>query len=858
MHIIPSIYDVSVYQDSSLEEITEIIRTKFLDEVIKISQTKNKAERNALKIQLPAFTLAEFSGGRITKENFVETKYLIFDIDSLPSKSEADTAASAFRDIALFVFKTPSLRGIKFVIEMDRPITKEIYDGNWKFYYQYFSETYNRWKLDNAYRSFHTFFSHDGGCKLNPKRKLYPVYDLYTIKETRDINPDTINPGEVADVCEFLSNSHPLNYTEWMSCALALKTIVDQDQALELFLLIGSKDDTPDHKHRDWAGKYRTVGEPKDITIASLFWIAQQRGYKRKRAFSENGQGRYSPFGKKDEGLYYKGKLMFGFSDIEIKYTIIDSGGNKTMLSIDGYDFIVPTTALNSPGEFSKEIMRSVPRFTYMAMTKDAPAYDALFRYLAMMRSPDIVTKLPGLGEVKKGIWNLGNAVIVNGSIFPFSEIVYTHEHTGFMLDQSDQLNVQSSTKFWERMASLFDFYDEWAAVAIGWAFANIFFEEIIKNMMGFPMLFIHGRTRSGKSQLAHLILSMFGVKNPENDADFKLNMDKASKKAMERVKDRSAGIPHMFDEYGGGTNMRRRDEHFLVLKSMYDASGSTRAVFSNDNRVHKMHIRSGSIFTSCSKPTEEEAINRCVFVNLDGLSDSKDSMAYENELGGDQRNDLSSFIIIASMRATWPMYMKHYNVAIKNVYNYTANNRVAKNYALVLAGWELFLEIVGDKVDPPEISKEWWVNNILKAQEYIDDQNIAQVFVMSLYYQYGQLAEHQRGWMSIGAKDVTFEGGIQSVTALSFSWEQAYLHFKKTYPLEIVPSKSELRKRLMEIPTFVENTTMYFPNGRSSYGYTFLIEPPTHILHDNIARLNKRKAEKALPEPSPQDEIPF
>ena len=131
-----------------------------------------------------------------------------------------------------------------------------------------------------------------------------------------------------------------------------------------------------------------------------------------------------------------------------------------------------------------------------------------------------------------------------------------------------------------------------------------------------------------------------------------------------------------MFDEYGGGTNMRRRDEHFLVLKSMYDASGSTRAVFSNDNRVHKMHIRSGSIFTSCSKPTEEEAINRCVFVNLDGLSDSKDSMAYENELGGDQRNDLSSFIIIASMRATWPMYMKHYNIAIKNVYNYTANNQ--------------------------------------------------------------------------------------------------------------------------------------------------------------------------------------
>ena len=859
-YLIPSIYDVGNYEPITIPEIVRKINKENLLLVQRIRGTENKRERNAEKLKLPAFVLGEFRGGRITRENFISTRYLIFDIDDI-GKSETDAAISTYREVALFTFRSPSGKGLKFVIEMKEDVTDDILDGNRDYYYKYFSETYSRWPIDKAYKSLHTFFSNDGECRINENRPLFDVYSIQTIQSVRDVNHQTVSESEVADVCEYLANSSPLNYAEWTACALALRTMPNREEAKELFMTIGSKDDSPDHKHRDWGRKFDQVGEPKKVTIATLFWIAQQRGYRRKQAYTADGMGRNCPFDITPEGMRIGGRLMFGFRDIEVRFTIIDRiQGNKTMVVIDGHELMMPSTALNNPTEFSKIIVTEMPVFVYMPMTKESRAYDMLFRYMAATRSNETVVRLPGLGEVSPSIWNLGNAVAIDGSVYPFSEIVKTSEETGYLLDKSDQINVSSSRGFFERTLKLFEFYDNWAAVALGWAFANIFFGDIIKNMMGFPMLFIHGRTRSGKSQLAHLVLSMFGVRNPESDPDFKLNMDKATKKAMERVKDRSAGIPHMFDEYGGGTNIRSREEHFLVLKSMYDASGSTRAVFSNDNKVHKMNIRSGSIFTSCIKPSEEEAINRCVFVNLDGLSDGKDSMEYEYQLGGDMRKELSSFILIAIMHGTWAKFMKHYNITVRYCYNYTRNNRVAKNYGIVMAGYETFRRIVREKVQLPEIPLEWWAEQIIYADNYIDEKDIVSIFVDKLHYQFGQLAEPQRGWMTREWKEVIIAGSKVAVKTLAFAWTMSYEHISTKYPYLNLPSKTELSKRMKEHPNMIKSASFYFPDG-IAHGFEFIIpEAGSNIDHETVEAMRRlrEKIQGSSMEPEPQDEIPF
>ena len=76
------------------------------------------------------------------------------------------------------------------------------------------------------------------------------------------------------------------------------------------------------------------------------------------------------------------------------------------------------------------------------------------------------------------------------------------------------------------------------------------------------------GDTSSGKTKLAGIILSMFGVRIKDKDTIFKISLTSSTSKGMNRIKHNIFGIPTFFDEYRSG-----RKDHYEMLKKFFEGA---------------------------------------------------------------------------------------------------------------------------------------------------------------------------------------------------------------------------------------------------------------------------------------------
>jgi len=731
-YFIPSVFNPSEFYDISIEDIIKKLRSEYKDLVFSIRQAKDGHQAKQLKKSLPAFTLGEFSG-TVKPSALVSTKYLIYDVDGLKNDIEVMKLKEKVNRFSLFSFITPSNRGVKFVIAMDREITQETYEGNYKFYLEYF-ENILKVDIDKQYRSAQTFFSFDPKCEVNPETCIFKAYDLRVIRQAHDVDEHTVDNGEVTEAVTHLINmKKPLPYYEWISVGLALKTI---PTGREEFLRFAVFDKT----NGDTANKWETIGDPNKITIGTLFHIAGQYGYKRKKQGDTKNKGYKHPFLiKYDSGLGKKAWyletekgiiLCFGFEHIQKEYIIDDPDDNNNahaILNVDGQRVKLPHSSIPN----ANALRTALSGAAIEVHSKDASqCYTYLNTYLARTFTGKRLKECKGFGRVEPNLWNLGNSIVYNGDIFPFEDIFMISETRGMLLEKVPELNIQVRKEFLDKIGKLFHYYKDWAAIAIGWAYINIYFSEFRGN--GFPILFIHGKTASGKTQLGHIIMALFGVVNP-GSSNLKVNMAHSTSVGFMRTKNRANGIPNLLDEYGGKTETQQK-EHFHVLKSLYDASGRLRGVKDNSDRTDLSQINSGTIITSCNTEVQQEAINRCVYICMDGVKSDEQSREWSIDFQGRAMPDLSAFILMCAVRANFAHYEKIYDQCYADLIESGADSRVVENYAKVYAGYKCFREIVSGKANLPDYDSLWWINLIndvtamQKAERAIDKQIIEDI----------------------------------------------------------------------------------------------------------------------------------
>jgi hypothetical protein len=427
---------------------------------------------------------------------------------------------------------------------------------------------------------------------------------------------------------------------------------------------------------------------------------------------------------------------VFGFTSISIQYSIYDpDGGNQLCLLVNGTDIVLPSTTLSSASEFRKAILDKAKCNPYMITSgKFSIFYDMLFNYMDKTKNTLMVQSLHGIGKVSRGVWNFGSVVVVDGMVLPYDPLL-TWQGDGYALDDiSDKICIRDHPVLLKRKLNLMhDVYLEHAATAIGWAVANVFYTEIMHEFAAFPILFMFGKTASGKTKLATIVLSMFGIKNPEKAGAFRISLTSATQTAMARVKHGSVGIPHFFDEYRS-----HRKEHYEMLKNFYEGAGKAMARKTNDAQIHRMEIGSGSIFAAVNKDSEGEAINRCVYIDMNGVkrTDPGAESSFQKEFMSEQGlGELSAFALHIVCEKTWTQFITEYRKLREYIEQslwrdgFAVDSRIQVNYALVGAGYNLCRGLFKNHV--PD---DWWVLMARQTAEYTDESDPVDRFLSHIY----------------------------------------------------------------------------------------------------------------------------
>lgn len=814
MYIIESIFNVSNLTETTLDKIVQKLGSKeMLDLVLPIRHAKKKNERDALKRGLPAFTLCRFND-RADSQGFVSTSYIIYDVDGLNIKDEGgnvitpEKAMARVSKFALFSFISPSGNGIKFVIKMDREMDIIDYRYNRNYYREIISAE-TELKCDDAYNAYHTFFSYTKDVKINPEPYIFAALTPQDATQNNDVNEETLNKSEIADIRDYLAKQK-LDYMDWTVVCFALQKISGGKDA---FRVITEGDSSADHKHRDWEKKWKGCTNPNGITVRSLYHIAFKHGYKRKDKFIEEGRGKYLPFIIKEDGMYYKPKekpaiRVFGFTSISIEYSIYDPiDGNRICLTVNGTELILKSTILMSASEFRKAILSMAKCNPYMiTSSKYVGFYDQLFDYMDKTKNKLIVKSLPGVGRIDNGTWNLGSVIVFNGKVLPYDPLL-VYGDTGYALeDVRNEIYIQDNPLLLKRKLNLLHtVYTEWAATAIGWAVANVFFNEIMNEFAEFPILYLFGKTSSGKSKFAHIILAMFGIKNPRKSSRFKASLTSATEKGLIRIMHNCFCIPHFFDEY--------TKNHYRLVKNIFEGAGTLRAKKTTDAQVDRMDIDAGAILAAVNRDTEGEAINRCVYINMNNVkstevgAESEFNREFMSEKG---LSEISSFIMHIICERTWIQYLAEFRKLRAYIEeslwreNIFVDSRTQVNYAIIGAGYNLCKGLFENHV-----SDDWWVLSAQQTEEYSVEADPVDKF---LSYVHGLIIKNE-GKGVMFAEECENEDEIMLVFHVDHALTEVRKVDKRLDDL-ISLTATEMSKRLRDYQGYIGETT------RWSYSY--------------------------------------
>lgn len=187
----------------------------------------------------------------------------------------------------------------------------------------------------------------------------------------------------------------------------------------------------------------------------------------------------------------------------------------------------------------------------------------------------DLVYMPEQIGRVKKDLWLFGNVAIRDRKIiYPDEEGIFWIDGAGYKPQSLDIDADESSTsliaslnmkdvdigQIAERMKHCIGGYE--AYIAIGWALATIFSDDIFKAYKCFPFIFPHGVKGSGKTSLLRWIMAFFGIETEG------FSLPGSSPVHITRQLSYFSSLGIWFDEFRNDKNVMDKNGH---LRSAYN-----------------------------------------------------------------------------------------------------------------------------------------------------------------------------------------------------------------------------------------------------------------------------------------------
>lgn len=480
-----------------LPEIIDAIKSN--DElaaiVQKVRDAKDEHEQNEIKKhQLPYITLGIFEQNCLTKENFKETEYAIFDLDDLGENIEAVRNDLIKDPYTFLLFTSPGGKGLKLGCQFDSVVSDvETYTALYKHHSSIFEHRYGiQFDRDTHDASRACFLSHDPNIFVNINRKKLPTKIPDTGLEHKKIRSKnasefafggtkegTRDSSATALIGKFISLGHTEEYAVEMFKLWNLQNVPPMTEQ-EIVQKVGEQ-------YKRWKTRYRHL--PATFSIIENCYVKKVK--KESRTIST---------------FIIRPKELLELDDKDcLKCDVVSHMGSVYK------DILIENTDWHSKSKLLKAIGHQDCSFT--GDDRDVQALCGFVNVDVPIRKKG--TKVVGLIDKT---WVAGSInVTASGILSEQSIIPYEKGADAFYKQIAYPQTTESDTRIIVSglCEDLFRLNKPEVVVPIiGWMFASPIKPIVMEETGAFPILFLHGTQGGGKSSTVSLFMRIHGYKD--------------------------------------------------------------------------------------------------------------------------------------------------------------------------------------------------------------------------------------------------------------------------------------------------------------------------------------------------------
>lgn len=462
----------------------------------------------------------------------------------------------------------------------------------------------------------------------------------------------------------------------------------------------------------------------------------------------------------------------------------------------------VPNSKINSPQAFETQIS-NLGGYFFHGTTKQYQRLKAKF----LLQFP-LCTEIKTLGWYYDGFYAFANGIIENGNfkaVDSYGTIIrddkwyFLPAYSSIYINADADNDIHASDRSFVYKAGGFGF-EKWAKkfyqvyndadngmFAIAFLCATLFSDISFKMNNYFPLLYMYGMPRTGKSTCARSLTRVF------KSEYVAYNLNSGTITGYQRVLARVRNCLEHFDEYRNDIP----EDKFQFLKRAYDRSSAPKGQMTNDNKTVEMKINSAIVGTGQHTLTRDgnALFSRCITLEFTKTQDkfTNEEIKEYNDLTEMENKGLSDVIVeIIRYRALMEEKYNDMQFTIGNQLRdefaeakKTIDGRVTGNFTVVLSTVKILSEVLKFPFKYEALyaqSKEY----IIKQSELISiSDELAEFFDMMAFLSLSHMIRHNEDYViKDGLFDIKVGRGDKTEIKKLNGQKILYVRMAKIFPL--------------------------------------------------------------------------
>uniref|UniRef100_A0A6M3XW86 DUF927 domain-containing protein n=3 Tax=viral metagenome TaxID=1070528 RepID=A0A6M3XW86_9ZZZZ len=644
------------------------------------------------------------------KEKFQESKKHRDIEEALICLSEADKAV---KDLPR-ILRLPGSENIKNLPEKILVTEKE--NGKKPYRFKDFSIVLKEYKEQKR------ILAEEEKRRKEEQEKVNNAYAEYE-KKAEFIDENNIKQIVIDTLAEI--DDFPKTYEDMLKLGMAFKS--EDLKYAEIDKVYKNK--YPHYNYEISESKYNEiVPMPRKITFGTAFFYAKKLNPIMLQTLLKNAPkkeiGKDAQFKEENDKVFYFVESKNGIVKKEAANFIMritksiknDDNESSFELKIKSKNaacsFEIEGSGFPVLNDFRKELGK---QGLYLISIKDIDIYNQYLQFVYEKSTTESIKKTNFLGRVGKKTYLMEDCTITeNGQ----------QELTNLFPDLPSSQNKKMTYKK-ENPFDLSRFVQDMNAIFgiqtykyIGFLVSTLFSAEIFNHYNFFPLLFLYGKSESGKSTIANFAQACFGTQNIT--PPFTIN---STPKSIQRTMSRFFNTPVQYNEY------KPSEKTNNLLISIFDREAYSRAVKDNSNKTITNEVNASMIFLGTygiAGYKAEDLTNRTVELNFNNIQQKKEIIDFWEE----NINNMIGFVEFCIKNINAGELLKSIKVNIKDAKKqYNNSGRILENHCILQASYNYLLEKL-------EIIETLGISNIkddIETQQNITKDNQVAEFALNI-----------------------------------------------------------------------------------------------------------------------------